>query len=346
MIELAIGMVLVAVAQIAYAEIQTNIYAWPPACWTNAAVVNPNEDTEYQAVSAQARSLVLAGKFDEADDLARKLRTSKAILKNGDWKLRAYYNGFRRPEDGSSESQWKALLAGVKNWSTKRTNSVTSRIALAVTLTGHAWHARGDGWANTVSEDSANKMEERLEAAFTALKEAKNLPEKCPHWYAAAQKLALGLGWDRAACDSLLKEATSFEPKYYAFYEFHAYYLLPRWYGNPGDWEAFARQATIADPTIYPRILWYIYASGAGDTFKDPKAMSWSLAKKGFEAWIAQCPDSFETKSIFCMFCGFANDCERMKSLFRQIGDNVDLAVWTTTENFLKKRRWLDKWCK
>ena len=129
-----------------------------------------------------------------------------------------------------------------------------------------------------------------------------------------------------------------------AFYEYHAYYLLPRWYGEPGDWEAFAKKATVVDPTIYPRILCYFYMSGVGNVFKESQDASWILAKNGFTTWVDKCPDSFEAKSFYCMFCGFVNDCEQMKTLFRQIGDSVDLTVWRTVDEFREKRYWLHKW--
>lgn len=342
--KLMTSLLFISAVTMANAQMPVVTYPWPPVCWTNAVIVNPNENDEYQALSKQARSLVLGGKLEEADALASKLRTSKSTFRDGEWKLRAFYNGFLTPTDESSESQWKTMIASVENWRAVKTNSVSARIALAVALTGFGWHARGSGWGETVTEDGAKKMEERLNNAVVVLRSAKDLPEKCPHWYAAIQKVALGLGWDRASCDAILKEAISFEPKYYAFYEYHAYYLLPRWYGEPGDWEAFAKKATVVDPTIYPRILCYFYTSGVGNVFKESQDASWILAKKGFTTWVDKCPDSFEAKSFYCMFCGFVNDCEQMKTLFRQIGDSVDLTVWRTVDEFREKRYWLHKW--
>jgi hypothetical protein len=339
-----VSLLFVTVAIIANAQMPTTNHPWPPTCWTNAVTVNPSEEDEYQALSSQARSLIITGKFNEADSLAADLRTSKSRFRNGEWKLRAFYGGFRTPADTSSEPQWKAMIVSIENWRTQKTNSISARVALAVALTGYAWHARGDGWAETVTDDGAKKMEERLNDAVAVLKEAKKLPKKCPHWYAALQTVAMGLGWERETCDAIMKEAVSFEPKYYAFYEFHAYYLLPRWYGNPGDWEAFAKQATVRDPTIYPRILRYFFLSGAGNVFSESQDASWILAKKGFNTWVDKCPDSLETKSFYCMFCGFVNDCEQMKLLFRQIGDNADLTVWRTADEFRQKRYWLHKW--
>ena len=55
--------------------------------------------------------------------------------------------------------------------------------------------------------------------------------------------VALGQGWRRNEYDALYKKAVEGEATYYEFYFRKAYYLLPRWYGKPGEWERFAEEA-------------------------------------------------------------------------------------------------------
>ncbi len=58
------------------------------------------------------------------------------------------------------------------------------------------------------------------------------------------QQLAIAQGWNRSQARQLLDQAVAFEPDYYHYYREHANYLLPKWYGEPGEAEAFAEEAS------------------------------------------------------------------------------------------------------
>src|SRR5215472_490038 len=79
----------------------------------------------------------------------------------------------------------------------------------------------------------------------TILEKAANLEESCPEWYLTLQHVALGEGWNLRHETELFERAFAAEPEYYYFARAHAYYLLPKWHGEEGDSENFARE--IAD---------------------------------------------------------------------------------------------------
>jgi len=59
-------------------------------------------------------------------------------------------------------------------------------------------------------------------------------------WWRAQITVALGQGWSRTDHDKLFEEAITFEPKFWYSDLAQAKFLMPRWYGEPGDWEKVA----------------------------------------------------------------------------------------------------------
>src|SRR5436190_19540063 len=103
-------------------------------------------------------------------------------------------------------------------------------------------------------------MRSRIESAKGVLLYCKDRRSECPGWWTAMQTVALAEGWDWKTYSGLLDEAMKQEPTYQSFYDNAAYFLLPRWHGEPGAWENFA--ATVADKIggddgdiVYDRII-------------------------------------------------------------------------------------------
>jgi hypothetical protein len=78
------------------------------------------------------------------------------------------------------------------------------------------------------------------------------------------QFVALGEGWNLAAYDKVFNEAVAFESTYTYFYNNKVMYLLPRWFGQEGDWQKFAAQSadkmgSEAGDILYARIGWRVH---------------------------------------------------------------------------------------
>ena len=303
-------------------------------------IVQQNDEAKRRIIKANALKFVLGGNYNQLESAAEGFRQNKARFANGDWKLRSFYDAFSEPLQPSDEESWSALISAIQGWGNAKTNSVTARIAMGVAYTGYAWHARGKGWANTVSDEKDTLMQERLEKAVQCLKDALTVTEKCPHWYAAVQRVALGQGWSRDKYERLYSEAVAKEPQYFAYYLLKAAYLLPRWYGKPGEWEAFAEQAATAPngpgATIYPRILIHLLSVAGTSVFEDSNAVSWDLAQKGFTEWMMQSPESIEVPSFYFYYGGLANDCESMKSISAVLANRFDPYVWESQNEFVQ----------
>lgn len=307
-----------------------------------------SESAQREAYGRQMRELLYAGQYDSLEHVADRLRRERLRWDTGDWKLRTFYVlGFRLKESGSSEDQWVLLDEHLRRWIAARPMSITARIALTNSLVGHAWHARGAGVSRTVSDSGRQLFGERLAEARAVLIEARALPVSCPGWWAAAQQVALGEGWDRQVYDSLFQDAVTREPTYFAYYELRALHLLRRWYGEDGEWQRDARASADAHPgvvgdEIYARIVWSQEDLGLDDYFADSSA-SWARTRRGFEHMLRAHPGSLEIRSKFARLAVRAGDRQEARRHFAELGGRVDPAVWDDTWSYRVARKWAFK---
>lgn len=101
------------------------------------------------------------------------------------------------------------------------------------------------------------------------------------------QAIALSEGWDKPQARELFDQAAAFEPTYYNFYREHANYLLPKWYGEEGETQAFAEEVSSRLTPPDASIIYFEIASLLAcqcDKERDSLAgMSWPRVKQGFQ---------------------------------------------------------------
>lgn len=296
-------------------------------------------------ISEKTDPLLAAGNFAELDRIAAQLRSSKVECANGTWHLRCFYDGFAMLSDYEPESVWRSRIATFQAWINQYPDSITPRVALADVWNEWAWRARGGDYASDVPKKGWELFEERLKEAAKVLAEARDLEEKCPVWWGISQQVALGQGWDRARYDRLFHDAIYFEPLYTGFYTNRNNYLLPRWFGRPGECAAFAEEAANRlggeeGDILYARLVWGLHAMGTVLTspFVENAGASWPRMRKGLEAILRRQPNSIAAMSELCYLSGQHGEHERMRQLFVQIGPFVDTTMFGYGY-FLRDRR-------
>src|SRR5436190_14907624 len=224
------------------------------ATGSDAAFMNPQ-----QPFIDAVRSMLSKEQFELLDRTAEELIRTKARFPGGDWKLYRFHgalgqissddanyhgglssNEAGRPEDDDASERHIGLLS---KWRSAQPRSITAAIALADAWTGYAWKARGTGYADTVTDENFRVFRTRIKHAEDALNETNELTPKNPQWYCASIDLGRGQGWDRARVEALFRAAVALEPRYLHLYSAYARYLLPRWYGEQGDWERLADES-------------------------------------------------------------------------------------------------------
>lgn len=318
-----------------------NNLAITPRALQNAAI-STSDDVDADSQPARAfrttvRHLFNEEKFDQLDEIANTVRTEKSRFLGGAWKLRVYYSVLREPGSmTATDAVWNAHFERLQRWIAQKPDSITPRVALADSYLRFAWKARGNGYANTVTSDGWRLFKERVQQAQQTLNAAESLPTKDPHWYRSMQTVALAQGWDRDRAEDLLQKAIALEPGYFYVYEAHSNFLLPKWYGKPGEAEAFAQ--SVADRIGGPEgdFVYFEMAANLNCCRGKPQMpnISWDRVKQGFAALQQLYGSTNFEKNVMVFMAVHQGDRELAQQLFESIGDNWDENVWHTKEKF------------
>jgi len=252
-------------------------------------------------------------------------------------------------EDAPIESDWLAVISQLKEWQKQSPASAVPMVLLADVYTSYAWFARGTGKPETVKPDMWPVFKDRLNQGAFYLNASRRLSPDHPQWYVVSLVIARGLEWPRDRAESLLKEAAAVEPLYQHVYSAMAQYLLPRWYGKPGDWERFAQETAdriggTEGSAVYNHIALYISNArlhGSTQFFEENdvkwRKLQWSYADRErlYGAGI-------QPLNAMLRLCGGVDDKPAARIYMNRIGENWDQWVWRRRQNFDRFKSWVD----
>jgi len=301
-----------------------------------------NDVAEYRGQMAE---LLRHEDFDGLEHAADSARARKGRFPGGVWKLYTFYDAISQPPGAgqASEAGWNAHISLLKRWITHTPQSSTARVALAQAYSNHGGKARGKGYADTVSDEGWQKYGEGADMAFATLKE---VPNRDPYWYFAMMLLALEQGWDKSRTKALLEESISFEPDFYHVYRQYANYLEPRWYGAPGEAEAFAnaisqRLGGEEGAFVYFEIATVLYC-GLCDNPVSPSDLPWPKIKEGYAALEHLYGTSQLKMNRFALLAARFGDKSAARDIFALIGDRWDPEVWRDRRKFDLAKNWAE----
>ena len=146
------------------------------------------------------------------------------------------------------------------------------------------------------------------------------------------------MGHSRAEMEASFTKGLALNPDFTPIYSAKAEYLLPRWSGQPGDWESYASHAADRMGGDNGDILYmFIVRSVAyteGPSLFDDSLLSYPRMKKGFLAACARYPGNTWDLNSFCYFASIAGDHDTAVDLFKRIGDNYVEDVWGSRNDF------------
>jgi hypothetical protein len=318
---------------------------------TDAAGLNRDLSVDIHALNDfkdTAARILKEEKFVELDCLADHSRSGRERLPGGIWKIHLLYEGLRQPVPypvHATQEDWTYLLQRLRRWVKARPESITARVALALAYLGYAHDARGTGYANTVSESGWKLFGERTAEAQRILKEASKLASKCPEWYVAMQMVSVNQGWPVNEARALFEEANKFEPEYYYYARDLAYYLLPKWSGEPGDTEKFLQEAADRVGGDKGDILYFQVA--AADYVicgcDDNPDLSWDRIKRGFEASEKRYGVSMLNLNRIAYLASYYGERDSVYAdkILKRIGDQWDAETWGSQATFEKIKQWV-----
>ncbi|MGN6552970.1 MAG: hypothetical protein ACTHLW_04535 [Verrucomicrobiota bacterium] len=299
----------------------------------------PNDGPPERATFGRAvGDLFAQDDFESLERMSNELRQSKARFAEGTWKLAEFYRGCGIPL-GSGSQGFEAAEQQVQKWRKQFTNSVTAPIVEAQILRAHGWFFRGSDFASSVTDAGWKQMRKYLEKADRVLDDSREQSSVCPGWHFEKMCVGRGLGWPRKRLDATFEDGVKIAPDYYELYFEQAATLLPRWFGEEGEWQKFAqKQAELHGPEFYSRIAWSMESYYPGKLFREAD-ISWGLMKTGFEKLMRDYPESLWNLNMFCKYACQAHDQETARQLFARIGNRSHPNAWSPAQ-FRKWKQW------
>jgi hypothetical protein len=242
------------------------------------------------ANSHRWQNLLEQKKYAELEKSYDDLVASKSQRADGDWNASFLINSLGLAEK-PTDDEWEPYITKIHSWLKARPNSCLAKLLLAKTMTEYAWHARGSGYANTVTTEGGKLFSTRLEEARAILS---GISVRTPNWYPLSQKVALGQGLDKANYDKMVEEGRKKFPEFTPIVTSKFHYLLPRWYGQEGDAERYLESECKKLDKVHGDML---YAQAAVREEKvisnamNSCAFSWPRTKAGMLTLIQKYPD-------------------------------------------------------
>jgi len=304
------------------------------------------DNIKRQNIKSRVRALLVARNYEQLERLAADYRRTRASFADGEWLLQSFYLGLSQVPDTAADAVWETRIAQLKAWAQRTPQSVTPLVALAYAYFYYAYHARGHGDYTTVTPAMQRLMRGRARIAAGILADSAALRRQCPGWYAVAQYLGRLQPWPRPQYDQTVDEGIQVFPQYAGFHKERILYLLPRWYGRQGEWEAYAEKvcdekAGAAGDLLYAQLCWHFQEQRYFVNIFRETRLSWPRVKAGYKALLKRNPGSLEVASAFAQAAVQAGDKATQRSLFHnQIKNTALRDVWESEGYFKLVQYW------
>ncbi|MDR3612026.1 MAG: DUF4034 domain-containing protein [Candidatus Obscuribacterales bacterium] len=282
--------------------------AWPLRSYFEQAFHKKSRERSNDESNSQRwQSLLDQKKYADLERIYDDFVSSKSQRPNGEWNASFFLTGVCLEED-PADDRWEPHIARLNDWIKSKPNSYLAKLLLARTMVDYAWHARGSGYANTISDEGGKLFGTRLE---NALKTLMSISVRTPNWYSIRQTIALGQGMDRAEYDKVVEEGRRKFPDFALIVTNKVYFLLPRWYGQEGDAERYLDSECSKLDKVHGDILYAQAAMKIETSIANAMnncAFSWPRTKDGMLALIQKNPDWIYGRCLYSILAMEAGD--------------------------------------
>lgn len=295
--------------------------------------LEPAERIDRQVFQTQIRGLLAAGNYARLTQIADSLRSTRARFEDDHYALLEMLDAFS-PTDTRQEANaaaWHASINQLEDWCKSSPASALPGVALAETYVNLAWAARGHGNASTVADTAWAGYGSAMSRASEALHAAFARQPLRIEWYLVAGRVALGQGWPTRASEELFRRAVALDSTCDFAYWQRADYLLPRWYGQQGEWEAWLDRAVAPLPPDQADRVYAAVCLRMGEyhtNLYQETRVSWPRVLRGFHVQLALHPNSQLLPQEFSFHAALSGDMNAAREMFRRTGPHCDLDVW------------------
>jgi hypothetical protein len=310
-----------------------------------APAINGLPDATEATYVDHVRTLLDQGNYAELENIAQTNRSERGRFVAGNWRNNDFFNALVWVSPGAvpRDSDYQQHFDKLKKWQAARPVSSAAKIALAKLYVDYADFARGTDSADSVSSGQWKKYRTRTAVAKQSLLEAAALKERDPHWYLVMESVAHNEGWEKADMRELLDQALAFEPDYFHFYRIYSYYILPQWYGDPGELQAFAEEVASKNPEPAGSILYFqilsTFSCYCDRDIEELKTANWQKLQLGFANLQAGYGLSDLNANRFAEMASVFKDKAVAREAFAHV-IRREPSVWLTEESFQQFRDW------
>lgn len=250
-------------------------------------------------------------------------------------------NGCSSYQNKVPDAQWDKLKQSLERWIKEKPDSAVAPIALASYWISYAWVARGSGYADTVTAAGWQKFGERIAAARETLDKAKR---DSPLWYSKRLKVCMAESAEAQEVKTIFTEGIKKYPGFQPISTQMVYMLLPRWLGQPGDWENYAAMiGKEQDAGAYLELCLYAAELEGREEVGTNKNVSWPLLKEGFEQQIKRNPRDLWLKNNYAAYAYLRDDQAAGKRAFMLMHNIAHPDVWEGKEDFINVKNWAEQ---
>ena len=284
--------------------------------------------------------LLLRGRFSELEELYKRLAEKPNDTRWGSRGLEFFYDALSL-ETQDEKINWKGSLDVANLWLEVYPESLAAKFCLAEQWSNYAWDARGHGYASEVSDENFALFRERMSKSVVLYEELLSKNDD-PLLRSRAGGVLLLSGGDPERGFQWLDQALSADPTNVDLIYRSAHFLLPRWFGRPGDLKKL--MMTIEKKSgkksgkaiVLCKVLPYVKAR-VYET-----EISWAEAKEAFQDLIQE-SDTPRHHGFYALAAYYADDRatarENLKGLDHAWYDHA----FKSREHFLSVKAWAEE---
>jgi len=306
----------------------------------NKRITRDFEKTVRNRVAGEGAILLFSEKYGLVDALAARYREKREMTQAGLSKLHQFYDGFAKAISAEvGPEQTDNMLQHLDAYMKAFPDSPTPIVIKGRILEQLAWIARGDGYANSVSQYQARAFRQLLAKAHDFLEANRAVGSKDPEFYALLVANSYEQQGTNLSMEAIAVEGLGKFPSDDGIYTYTIRGLMPMWGGNAMGLDHFIQMAStqVPEPSrdeIYAMLYERAWALQYGEALFQATQVDWLRMKRGLLAYLRSFPSNWNRDRFAIIACqardlGFAR---QMLDEIKSSDDASALGLWQTND--------------
>lgn len=262
---------------------------------------------------------IKAQRFASLEAQADRLMRSKERDDDGQWALAGFYHALESGMDQLDAREADKLEAQLLQFARTHANASNAWLMYVAALNARAWHIRGNGFRDSVTEEKWRGFKRYVARARTTLDEHQAQSADNPAWHAYRLLMSMYASETDEAFERRFQAGIKVEPTYHELFFTKMRHLFPIWGGSQDDMVKFANEAVrqvgnSEGVSIYARLAW-VADSGGYPEMKASKSIDWNLMKRSFADLLNAYPADWNAQKLFFMACERPDKAEAQRIL-------------------------------